>query len=88
MSSRHLVLVSNPRVDHGNMLVMLNIQDWDKYHCFFFPVEDIDCRAVKIHIMWKLSGDPNYVVQVSADMDIEQKDIEKLNLRNWRFCEA
>lgn len=84
--ARHLVYISNPRVDHGRMLVMLNILDWDKYHCFFLPVEDIDCRAVKVHVIMKLSGDPNYVVSASADMDIEEQDPKKLNLRNWRFA--
>jgi hypothetical protein len=73
-------------VDNRRMQVMLNIRDWDEYCCFYYPLEDIDCRAVMIHVMWKLSGDASYIIRASAEMDIQNRDFEKLHLRNWRFA--
>lgn len=83
---RHLVLISKPRVDNCKMLVMLNIRDWDQSHGFYYPLENIDCKAVMIHVMWKLSGDESQVITTSAEMDILSKNCEHLNLRNWRFA--
>ena len=83
--ARHLIKISAPRVDNGRMLVMLHITDWNMYECFYFPVDSIDCKSVKIHTIWKLSSDPMYTILATADMDIEQDKFENLNIRNWGF---
>ena len=83
---RHLILISNPRVDDGKMLVMLSIADWSKDQCFYYPLECIDCRAVMIHVMWKLSGDVQYIIRTSAKMDISNKNFDNLNLHDWKFA--
>ena len=82
----HEVLISNPRVDSGKMLITLNIKDWDQYFCFYYPVNSIDHYPLMVHVIWKLSGDDQYIIKAKAQLDILEKDPEKLNLRNWNFA--
>jgi hypothetical protein len=79
------VLISNPRVDNGKMLVALNIKEWDEYFCFYYPLDNIDHYQLMVHIIWKLSGDDQYIIKAKAQMDIHQKDPINLNIRNWNF---
>lgn len=81
----HEIIISHPRVDNGKMLVSLNIKDWDEYFCFYYPVNSIDHYGLMVHVIWKLSGDDQYIIRARARLDIDEKDPEKLNLRNWNF---
>jgi hypothetical protein len=81
----HEILISNPRVDKGKMLIVLNIKDWDEHFCFYYPVSSIDHYHLMVHVIWKLSGDDQYIIRARAHMDIDQRDPEKLNIRNWNF---
>jgi hypothetical protein len=79
-------LVSHPIVRGGEMLLTLNIKDWDEHHCFFYSLKRIDNYPLMVHLMFKLSADPNRILRTSAEMDIEQKDYNLLNLKKWRFA--
>lgn len=85
MDKRYQVIISNPRVTDGKMLVMVNIKEWDEYHCFYYPLDSIDDKAVHLKAMWKFSGDVGCVLYLSVEADIEQKKPELLNLKNWGF---
>jgi len=82
----HEIIISHPRVDNGKMLISLSIKDWDEYLCFYYPVNSIDHYVLMVHVIWKLSGDDQYIIKARAQLDIHQKDPEKLNLRNWNFA--
>lgn len=82
----HEILISNPRVDDAKMLVSLNIKDWDEFFCFYYPVSSIDNYHLMVHVIWKLSGDDKYVVKAKAKMNIDERDISLLNIRNWDFA--
>jgi hypothetical protein len=85
---RHEVLISNPRVTNGKMLLMLHIKDWHEHECFYYPLDDIDCKSVYIHVLWKMAGDERVTVRTTAELDVEQEDPHMLNIRNWGFHEA
>ena len=84
--SRHTVILSNPRVADREMLFSACIEDWDKCRCFFYPLDKIDNKSLYIHVMWKFSGDSDIILTCSVELDIEQTDPNKLNLRNWDFA--
>ena len=70
------------------MLVVLSIKDWHEHYCFYYPALAIDNQRLQCHIIWKLSSDPQYIIKARAQLDIHEKDPEKLNIRRWDFYEA
>ena len=83
-NNRHLVVISNPRIEKGILFLQLCIQDWNKDQCFYYPHESIDNKEVYIHTLWKFSSDSNYVLTATADLDIEKTDYNDLNIRDWK----
>ena len=83
--ARLLVIISHPRVENSEMLLTLNIKDWDEYYSFFYPLKDIDNYQLMVHIMFKLSADPNRELLATAEMNINEKNPLKLNLSKWKF---
>jgi hypothetical protein len=85
MQNRYLVQLSHPRVKDREMLVAVCIEKWNKDLCFYYPVDNIDNKILYAHILWKFSGDTEYVVYATAEADIEQADYNNLNLCKWDF---
>ncbi len=81
----HLIVLSHPRVWERKMLLTSLLKDWDEYLCFFTNLDDIDSEAVKMHVLWKMSGDPNYVIKLKVKYNQFAKTFEQLNLYDWRF---
>lgn len=84
-SDFHLVVVSHPRTWEGQMLMTTFVPDWNKEVCFYLAWDQIDSEMVKMHVLWKFTADPNYVLQFRAKCDVNAKSHEQLNINNWRF---
>lgn len=84
-SDFHLVVVSHPRTWEGQMLMTTFVPDWNKDVCFYLAWDQIDSEMVKMHVLWKFTADPNYVLQFRAKCDVNAKSHEHLNINNWRF---
>jgi hypothetical protein len=81
----HIVLISHPRTWERQMLMTTFIPDWSKDVCFYYPWDKIDAELIKMHVLWKFSADPNYILQFKVKCDLAAKDFENLNIRTWRF---
>ena len=85
LSEYHAVIVSHPRTWEGQMLMTTFVPDWSKDVCFYLPWDKIDTEMIKMHVLWKFSADPNYVLQFKAKCDVTAKSFEHLNINTWRF---
>lgn len=84
-SGFHLIVLSHPRTWDGQMLMTTFIPDWSNDICFYTLWDKIDAELVKMHVLWKFSADPNYVLQFKARCDINAQLPEHLNINTWRF---
>lgn len=86
--SRHEILISNPTVINGKMLLMLCVKDWNEYECFHYPAEKIDSTVVLSHVLWKMAIDENTPIKLTGELNINEKDPSKLNVTDWNFYET
>lgn len=84
-SGFHLIVLSHPRTWEGQMLMSTFIPDWSNDVCFYTPWDQIDAEMVKMHVLWKFTADPSYVLQFKAKCDMTAKLPEQLNINTWRF---
>lgn len=84
-SDYHLVVLSHPRTWERQMLITTFVPDWNKDMCFHFCWDDIDTEMIKMHVLWKFTADPNYVLHFKVKCDITAKTADQLNLNTWRF---
>jgi len=87
MSTRFLIEMSHPRIVNHEMLVATFIRDWNKDQCFYYPVYQIDNKALMTHVLLKFSGDESVTVFARANINSDTKDFEKLQLKNWDFIQ-
>lgn len=84
-SGFHLIMLSHPRTWEGQMLMSTFIPDWNNDVCFYTVWDHIDTKMVKMHVLWKFTADPGYVLQFKAKCDMTAKQPEQLNINTWRF---
>ena len=80
-----LIVLSHPRVWERKMMLTTLVKSWNDSWCFYTCLSDIDSEAVRLHVMWKMSGDPDYVIKLRAACNLSAKTPEDLNLHDWRF---
>lgn len=79
------VILTDPKVGNGKMLLVTSIPDWNADLSFFTDLDYIDSPNVRLHIMWKMSGDNGYVIQLKVQGNWAAKNYSDLGLHTWRF---
>lgn len=87
VKNRHTIIVSSPIVRDRKMFLTLFCEEWNKDLCFYYPLYNVDNKNLMVHILWKLSGDNNYVIKTTAEFDLKEKDYTKLIIKKWNFYE-
>lgn len=81
----HLVNLSHPFFLSKELFIRVRIPDWNSDTDFQMSWNAIDTEMVKMHVLWKFTADPNYVLQFRAKCDINAQLPEHLNINTWRF---
>lgn len=79
------VILTDPKVGNGRMLLVTSIPSWNKDLSFFTDLDSIDNANVRLHIMWKMSGDSGYVIQLKVQGKWTANSYSDLGLHAWRF---
>lgn len=75
---RHIVIISRPEIKQCQMLLHLNVDDSE----VVYPLDSIDNASLRVHILWKFSGDPSRILKAIA---LVAKQNSTLTFRNWEF---
>mgnify|MGYP005858520865 CR=1 FL=1 len=81
----HLIILSHPRTWERQMLITTFVPDWSKDICFYTAWDSIDTDFIKMHVLWKMTADPNYILHFKAKCNVNAETYEQLNIHSWRF---